>query len=218
MDFNHERDRKPADESRSLIDSLQNEIALDIVSRLPVSSLIQFRFVCETWNMLTHDPRLVNLHFSRASKINPSIIIKTYHPQKEQLFFVELSDLHDAEHTLKEITIPFSTSMAKFRVVGSCNALLYLSGVYDHEAAYVFNPFTREHKKLPNCNEFEVNEMVYGFGFHPVTYDYKVIKVGYSPHVCYATWSPGNFNSDDLPRSEVHLFSLGSSNSWRNLG
>lgn len=84
--------------------------------------------------MLTHDPRLVDLHLFRALKINPCII-KTYHPQKEQLLFVELSDCHDDEHTLREIHIPFSTSMAKFRIVGSFNGLLCLSGVYDHEAA-----------------------------------------------------------------------------------
>ncbi|KAK4369318.1 hypothetical protein RND71_013110 [Anisodus tanguticus] len=98
--------------------------------------------------------------------------------------------------------------MPIFRVVGSCNGLLCLSGVYDHEAVYIYNPFTRQHKMLPNCNEFEVNEVVYGFGIQPATNEYKVIKVGYYPHVYYATWSPGNINSHDLPRSEVHLFSL----------
>ncbi|MCD9639154.1 hypothetical protein HAX54_023510 [Datura stramonium] len=169
MDCNHAKEKKLEDEMGNLIARLPNETALDIVSRLPISSLIQFRFVCQTWNLLTRDPRLVDLHLSRALKINPCLIFKTYHPQKEQLFFVELSDRHDDEHTLREIQIPFSTSMAKFGVVGSCNSLLCLSGVYDHEAAYIYNPFTREHKKLPNCNELEVNEVVYGFGFHPAT-------------------------------------------------
>ncbi|OIT24606.1 PREDICTED: F-box protein At3g07870-like [Nicotiana attenuata] len=218
MDSIHKRERKPAGESKNLMDSLQNEIALDIVSRLPISSLIQFRFVCQTWNMLTHDSRLVDLHLTRALKINPCIIFKSYHPQKEQLFFVELSDHDDDEHTLREIQIPFSASMAKFRVVGSCKGLLCLSGVYDHQAVYIYNPFSTEHKKLPHCNhELEVNEVVYGFGFHPATNDYKVIKIGYYPHVYYATWSPVNTHDHDLPRSEVHVFCLGS-NTWRNLG
>ncbi|XP_055824253.1 F-box protein At3g07870-like [Solanum dulcamara] len=193
MESNRAKERKLEDETRNLIARLPNEIALDIVSRLPISSLIQFRFVCQTWNMLTRDSRLVDMHLSRASKINPCLIFKTYHPQKEQLFFVELSDRHDDEHTLREIQIPFSTSMGKFRIVDSCNGLLCLSGVYDHEEAYIYNPFNREHKKLPNCNELDVNEVVYGFGFHPVT------------NVYYATWSPGNINKHDLL-------------SWRNLG
>ncbi|KAK4363165.1 hypothetical protein RND71_018406 [Anisodus tanguticus] len=218
MESNHEKERKLKDETRNLIARLPKEIALDIISRLPISSLIQFRFVCQTWNMLTHDPRLVELHLSRALKINPCIIFKTYHLREEQLFFVELSDNDDDdEHKLREIQIPFSTSLPIFRVVGSCNGLLCLSGVYDHEAVYIYNPFTRQHIKLPNCNELEVNEVVYGFGFHPATNEYKVIKVGYYPHVYYATWPPGNISSHDLPCSEVHSFSLGG-NSWRYLG
>ncbi|XP_059283759.1 F-box protein At3g07870-like [Lycium ferocissimum] len=216
MGTNRAKERKLEDETRNLIARLPNEIALDIVSRLPISSLIQFRFVSQTWNVLTHDSRLFDLHLSRASKINPCLIFKTYHPQKEQLFFVELSDHHDDDHTLREIQIPFLTSMPIVRVVGSCNGLLCLSGVYDHEAVYIYNPFTRQHKKLPNCNELEVNEVVYGFGFHPATNEYKVIKVGYYSHVCYVPWCYHKSVKYDYPLSEVHLFNL-KSNTWRNL-
>ncbi|KAG5596583.1 hypothetical protein H5410_037815 [Solanum commersonii] len=216
MESNHAKEEKLEDETRNLIARLPEEIALDIVSRLPISSLIQFRFVSQTWNMLTRDSRLVDMHLSRALKINPCLIFKTYHPQKEQLFFVELSDCHDDEHTLREIQIPFSTSMGKFRLVDSCSGLLCLSGVYDHEEAYIYNPFTREHKKLPNCNELDVNEVVYGFGFHPTTNEYKVIKICYYPHVYYVPWCFHKSVKYDYPLSEVHLFSL-KSNTWRNL-
>ncbi|KAJ8554491.1 hypothetical protein K7X08_025169 [Anisodus acutangulus] len=217
MESNHEKERKLEDETRNLIARLPKEIALDIVSRLPISSLIQFRFVCQTWNMLTRDSRLVDLHLSCASKINPCIIFKTYHLRKEQLFFVELSDNDDDEHKLREIQIPFSTSMPIFRVVGSCNGLLCLSGVYDHEAVYIYNPFTRQHIKLPNCNELEVNEVVYGYGFHPATNEYKVIKIGYYSHVYYVPWCFHKSVKKDYPLSEVHLFNL-KRNTWRNLG
>ncbi|KAM3301437.1 F-box protein like [Capsicum chacoense] len=205
--------KKLEDEPRNLI-ALPKEIALDIVSRLPISSLIQFRFVCQTWNMLTRDSRLVDMHLSRAVKINPCLLFTTYHPKKEQLYFVELSDRHDDEHTLREIQIPFSASMDIFRVVDSCNGLLCLSGVYDHEQAYIYNPFTREHKKLPNCNELDVNEVVYGFGFHPATNEYKVIKIGYYPHVYYVPWCFHKSVKYGYPLSEVHVFSL-KSNTWR---
>lgn len=133
MESDHGNKKKLEDDTRNMIARLPEEIALDIVSRLPISSLIQFRFVCQTWNMLTCDSRLIDMHLSRASKIDPCLIFKTYHPQKEKLFFVELSDRLDDEHKLREIQIPFSTSMGKFRVVDSCNGLLCLSGVYDHE-------------------------------------------------------------------------------------
>ncbi|KAG5596591.1 hypothetical protein H5410_037823 [Solanum commersonii] len=166
MESNHAKEKKLEDETRNLIARLLEEITLDIVSRIPISSLIQFRFVCQTWNMLTHDSCLVDMHLSRASKINPCLIFKTYHPQKEQLFFVELSDRYDDEHTLREIHIPFLTSMGNF------------------ESIHI-QSFHQRTQKLPNCNELEVNEVVYGFGFHPTTNEYKVIKICYYPHVYY---------------------------------
>ncbi|KAM3357757.1 F-box protein like [Capsicum galapagoense] len=101
-----------------------------------------------------------------------------------------------------------------FRVEDSRNSLLCLSGVYDHEEAYIYNPFIREHKRLPNCNELDVNGVVYGFGFHPATNEYTVIKISYYPHVYYVPWCFHKSVKYGYPLSEVHVFSL-KSYTWR---
>ncbi|KAF3652603.1 hypothetical protein FXO38_16006 [Capsicum annuum] len=101
-----------------------------------------------------------------------------------------------------------------FRVEDSRNSLLCLSCVYDHEEAYIYNPFIREHKRLPNCNELDVNEVVYGFGFHPATNEYTVIKISYYPHVYYVPWCFHKSVKYGYPLSEVHVFSL-KSYTWR---
>lgn len=61
-----------------------------------------------------------------------------------------------------------------------------------------------------------MNEVVYGFGFHPATNEYKVIKIGYYPHVYYVPWCFLKSVKYNYPLSEVHLFSL-KSNTWRTL-
>ncbi|XP_059277792.1 F-box protein At3g07870-like [Lycium ferocissimum] len=43
-------------------DRLPQEIVLDIASRLPIASLLQFTFVRKSFYNLSHDPELVNLH------------------------------------------------------------------------------------------------------------------------------------------------------------
>ncbi|XP_060210917.1 F-box protein At3g07870-like [Lycium barbarum] len=83
-----------------------------------------------------------------------------------------------------------------FEVVGSCQGLLCISDYPFSDSLYVYNPFTKDYKELPISIEFEVQNLVFGFGFHPVTKEYKVIKII-------------NYN--------VEVFSVGS-NRWRSIG
>ena len=54
--------KKEDDEPRSGMESLPHDVALDILSRLPISSLVQSRLVNRAWNVLSYDPNLVALN------------------------------------------------------------------------------------------------------------------------------------------------------------
>ncbi|KAI3906229.1 hypothetical protein MKW98_021762 [Papaver atlanticum] len=54
--------------------SLPNDILIDILSRLPVKPLMQFKSVCKRWfSLIKHDSHLIDLHFVR-SKSRPILL------------------------------------------------------------------------------------------------------------------------------------------------
>ncbi|XP_059277609.1 F-box protein At3g07870-like [Lycium ferocissimum] len=76
MDTQTKKRNCQADEapSRYGFDRLPQEVVLDIASRLPITSLLQFTFDRKSCYNLSHDPELVNLHLSCAVKTDPCII------------------------------------------------------------------------------------------------------------------------------------------------
>ncbi|CAN4096287.1 unnamed protein product [Withania somnifera] len=187
--------------------SLPQEIVLNIVSRLPITSLLQFKFVCKSFYNMLHDTDLVNMHMSHSVETDPCIIIHADYPLRNQLCFLPFSD-HGRE-VVRKIRTPFANSVPEFKIVGSCQGLLCVCDSLFSDALYVYNPFTRDYKQLPRSVEFEVQKLIFGFGFTDVTKEYKVIKI-----INYANI----FRVPFLGKSDVQVLSLGTSNRWRSVG
>ncbi|WOH03136.1 hypothetical protein DCAR_0522530 [Daucus carota subsp. sativus] len=223
MDFNMEKPTKKRDckedEHRSGIDSLPDEIALDIFSRLSVTSLMQSRFVCRYWKNFSFDQNLVSLHLSQAGKRDPLLIFHSDFPIRNQLCFAELFGTDAAaEGIVKKISTPFSASMPEFTVVGSCNGLLCLFDSLYKDAVYIYNPFTRDYKELPKTRQYDEETVVCGFGYHPETNQYKVIKIVYYWIVNFGyPRARSRIRTSHNSKSEVFVLSLGG-NAWRNIG
>ncbi|OIT02203.1 PREDICTED: F-box protein At3g07870-like [Nicotiana attenuata] len=152
MDTETNKQKCQSDEAptRYGFDSLPQELVVDIASRLPITSLVQFKFVRKSFYRLSHDPELVNLHLSRAVKNDPCIIFLAGDP-----CFVELSDLGRE----KEVSV----SMLK-----EC---FPEDGVVS---------FYRQVQAPAYINRmFAGNIIAFEFGFSPVTKEYKVIKITY---------------------------------------
>lgn len=211
-DDDDDEDEEVHPESR--LESLPREIILDILSGLPISSLVQFKSVCRAWRMLARDPDLVNMHSTRMAESNPCLIFHCDYPIRNQLYFVELSACNDKKEKVKMFDVPFWSAMSEFDVVGSCNGLLCLSDALYNDALYIYNPFARKYQELPKSMQYLHQELVFGFGFHPTTMEYKVVKIIYYKNSdrCYRrTFRITNMNS------EVQIFTLGSS-TWRSMG
>lgn len=196
--------------------SLPKEIVLDIASRLPITSLVQFKFSCKSFYNLLHDIDLLNQHTFRALETDPCIIIHADYPLMNQLCFLEF---FDHRGVVRKIRTPFANSVPEFKVVGSCQGLLCICDSLFSDALYVYNPFTRDYKQLPRSIEFEVQKLVFGFGFNHVTKEYKVIKIINYANMYYN--DPGRYRRFRVPffgKSDVQVLSLGSSNRWRSVG
>ncbi|XP_010547227.1 PREDICTED: F-box protein At3g07870 [Tarenaya hassleriana] len=219
--------------SCSSLEALPVEIIADIFSRLPITSLVRLTFVCRSWRSLAQDPLLLNAHLSSsANPARPCLLFHCDFPIRNELHFSDLSSYGSSEEAgrsskTKKFSLPFAAAMPEFDVVGSCNGLLCLSDSLYNDSLYVYNPFTRNCVELPETSaKYHDQELVFGFGFHPRTKDYKVVKIVY-----YRSNSNGNSSSSSsgyrargriqFKQSEVHVLTLSSRTellSWRSLG
>ncbi|KAL8031096.1 hypothetical protein ABFX02_13G003600 [Erythranthe guttata] len=207
-----------ADEPIISFDELPSEILTDVLSRLPITSLIQSTFVWTSLKPLSNDPNLVNMHLSRSSTNNSlCLILHSDLPIQNQLHFVRVS----GDSKVRKIGIPFEMSMPEFKILGSSNGLLCLLNTLFTESICLYNPFTRDHFALPKSYDFQDQVVVYGFGSHPVTKDYKVIKVVYYTISFFRRLGENlrHFNQYFKRRieSEVKIYSH-ASKMWRNYG
>ncbi|XP_022771702.1 F-box protein At3g07870-like [Durio zibethinus] len=210
------RKTKPEDDQQQTtgMESQPHEIIVDILSRLPITSLVQFKCVCRGWRALAQDPLLSDMLLSCKAEGNPCLILHCDFPIRNQLYFVDLSAHNEEKEKVKRLYVPFQATMSEFDVVGSCNGLLCLSNSLYNDPIFVYNPFTMDYIELPKSRQYTDQEVVFGFGFHPKTKEYKVVKIVY-----YRNSSSRYSRARRIiyRQSNVQIFTLGSS-AWRSLG
>ncbi|KAJ4832949.1 hypothetical protein Tsubulata_024095, partial [Turnera subulata] len=195
---------------------LPREVALDILSRLPITSLVKVKFVCRSWRYLAQDPLLTAMRLSSTTNYtDPCLILHSNNPVPNRLYVVDFSGNSSNIQRVKRIRVPM---LPEFHVAGSCNGLLCLSDSLhssNKNRIFIYNPFTLDCLELPSSSlQYPNQQVVTGFGFCSITNEFKVIKVAeysYSGMIIRPLGST-------LPRRELQIFNLGSNLAWRNLG
>ncbi|XP_074338634.1 F-box/kelch-repeat protein At3g06240-like [Apium graveolens] len=161
-------------------------LVIDILSRLPVKSLLRFETVSKAWLSLISNPAFVDLNLRRrASKNNDTLLV---HSVGGSFNSVSLGSVGSGinnqyyEGALK----------CNLYIVGSCNGIVCaalgkpckirdrrLDGwepVYARNLVRIFlwNPATKQSKLLPIHT---LPSGIVGFGFDPIANDYKVVEV-----------------------------------------
>ncbi|XP_065876501.1 F-box protein At3g07870 isoform X2 [Euphorbia lathyris] len=211
MNNNHTKKRRieqddDDDETKTKFENLPVEIIHDVLSKLPISSLVQFKCVCRAWRVLGQHPNLVNLYLTTTKQNDPCLIFHCDFPIRNQLYFVDFAGNHEK---VKRINTPFSPKMPEFDLVGSCNGLLCLSDSLYNDSIYIYNPFNSNYLELPKSLNFPDQQLVFGFGFH--LQNFKLVKIIY-----YRNGYP-RARRLVYPQSEVQILTLGTSE-WRSLG
>ena len=190
---------------------LPRDVFFDILSRLPVSSLLQCKLVSQLYYSSVKHPMTTSMHLSRANNNNPFLICFSDYP-KSKLDIVDLSS-HENMFLARTPKLPFESISPVFDVVGSCNGLLCLYNRSCNDPLFIYNPFTREYRELPRLispTHLTTFRVVFGFGFHPRTKEYKAIKIVY--------YTEGNnFIRTAIKETEVYVLTLGDPE-WRHIG
>uniref|UniRef100_A0A5B7BNK8 F-box domain-containing protein n=1 Tax=Davidia involucrata TaxID=16924 RepID=A0A5B7BNK8_DAVIN len=216
-------------------DYLPREVLVDIISRLPVKSLLRFRCVSKSWCSLIESPNFIATHLNQSiinnnnNNNNTHLLIRHFSVNTRKEHYSLRLDTETLDECV-ELKCPFKTRSGNFfRVVGSCNGLICLSD--DHfgytYSLIIWNPVTRRSVTLPKpgiCFDVCGPYMgALGFGFDPQTNDYKVVRLSFLQN------KMGSWDTSAGPRSllfggeggyiappEVEVFAL-STGSWKTI-
>ncbi|AES97652.1 putative F-box domain-containing protein [Medicago truncatula] len=154
----------------------------EILHRLPVKPLMQFRCVCKWWNSLISDPKFAKKHFLFSttclihilaySSLSHKYIIKSY--PLDSLFTKDVACNKIAQHEI--------ASNHSIYNVGSCNGIICVAEYHIYERFVIYrlwNPSIRKFKELPplELQHTGYNLQMHGFGHDPISDNYKVVVV-----------------------------------------
>ena len=196
---------KLEDSEVTIMAKLPPDLIVDIISRLPISSLVNFSYVCRSWRSLAREPFILE-HLSRITQNSQCLIFHCDSPLRSELCYVEYLPSAD-HHKVHNFHPNLFASMPEFDVVASCDGILCLSDSLFDNKLYLYNPFTNCMKILPKSVEYPNSEVLIGFGYLQKTNEFKVIQIVYYQREGFR----------NCPCSKVLILTLGNSN-WREIG
>lgn len=174
-------------------DYLPQEVLIKILTRLPPVSLIKFRCVSKSWNLLISSPFFISIHTQQAILSKPvsagteQIIVRRYSKaQNSEVYTVHIDNEEFPDDENIKIEYPFRDSTRfYYRIVGSCNGVLCLSDDLFGQAdsTLLWNPVIKRKVTLPlpqaTFDTMGPYMFVLGFGFDVENNDYKLVRIAY---------------------------------------
>ena len=149
---------------------LPNELVFDILSRLPVRCLLQYRYVCKSWQNMISDTRFIKSHLHRSTEspdsrrllldshtlsLGSRILFLGSHLTHLLHVTFDLIGFGNSNHTLQTSSLH---GRAEAPISGPCVGLILLSvyGESPGKSSVLWNPSIRAYKKLPHPYELNI--------------------------------------------------------------
>ncbi|XP_058736928.1 F-box/kelch-repeat protein At3g23880-like [Vicia villosa] len=203
--------------------TLPDELMAEVLSLLPVKSLIQMKCVSKFFNALISDPTFIKMHLRRSAR-NPQLTLVSGNSVAD-FRFVTLPINGFLDNPL--ITIPEKPfhpllDTVHYWLVGSCNGLLCFAHYDSFTGSYrdcwlnFYNPATNTlSNKLGHFKDYCKNRYFfsrYAFGYDSLTDNYKVAAL----RVIGGDEEIGDTETETQLRTEVRVFSV-ADNVWRDI-
>ncbi|PIA50002.1 hypothetical protein AQUCO_01300619v1 [Aquilegia coerulea] len=175
---------------------LPDEIIEDILSRLPVKSLLRFRCVSKSWCAIIRNPYFVKMHHDRFHENNNLVFLKGGIRNVNKLYLLNYEEVNNS---LVELSRPSEMPDIPIITTCSCNGLICIEDV--RGTLWIWNPSTRKHKRLPRFMVGLVSVMTsctgLGFVYDLSSSDYMIIKICSPQNCCFQSevgiyWSSYN--------------------------
>ncbi|KAI8551342.1 hypothetical protein RHMOL_Rhmol06G0178500 [Rhododendron molle] len=190
-------------------DYLPQDVLIDILTRLPAESLVRLTPVSKSWHSLITSPKFISHHLHRTASNpdNDRLLVRYRTDKPKQDHYSLVVDGNDSFRQLKTFDYPFDS--VGYSVVGSCNGLICLSDDLEYgylNDMFLWNPSIGKFVALPTYNvtfhSHGPHKHCLGFGFDPVTNDFKVVRIVHTGVGC-----------DSIP-PEVEIYTL-KTGRWR---
>ncbi|PHT96000.1 hypothetical protein T459_03882 [Capsicum annuum] len=168
---------------------LQEEIIVEILSRLPVRSLHRFKCVSKYWKALISDPYFRMKHLNRAKNDRNSqknLISKTCFDKKktsDKITHFYSSSLSSAVQLFEdEKEVDFSPNWTPWcaLILSSCDGLVLIKFLDLRTGKVIlslWNPSTRESVELPLPRLVPLKHCICGMGYDTTSDDYKIVMI-----------------------------------------
>ncbi|CAL5212867.1 unnamed protein product [Lathyrus oleraceus] len=159
--------------------SLGEDLEIEVLWQLPAKSLMRFRCVKKSWNILISSHSFVTGRSKLQIQENSSLLVLHKRPY---IKFLLCDRDNEKPMPIKSV---FSNNVATIQFYGSCNGVFCLKGIYPyttyHNELITWNPTTNEVHFIPpapSLGNRYIDESMYGFG--AVNDDFKVVKLNIS--------------------------------------
>lgn len=160
--------------------NLPDDVLIEVLSRLPVKSLLRFKCACKQWLSLISGPGFALLQYKRTARNSPPKILlskRSLYSKDSPLrsFDCSTTSLHD-QRALTRLHFPFIRPDGMVRFIGSCHGLICLA-LDNYREIFIWNPSTGAYTKLPADPDatYDYDIVKYGFGYDSSTNGYKVM-------------------------------------------
>nr|XP_009776088.1 PREDICTED: F-box/kelch-repeat protein At3g23880-like [Nicotiana sylvestris] len=202
--------------------TLPAELITEILLKLAVKSLLQFRSVSKSWLSLISSPEFVKTISYYLTTVELCLMFVMLHTMSRSVLLalcqgVFLSALlYDSVAEAFDLDYPGTNPYCYPSIVGSFNGLLCLAVAVSDGLLYnlfLWNPSIRKYKKLPNfrlnvSRQHNLNkdryDFKFGFAYDAFRDEYKIVGI-FPIH-----------RNGRLCRVEVKIYSL-KSDSWRDI-
>ncbi|XP_059292424.1 F-box protein CPR1-like [Lycium ferocissimum] len=157
----------------------------EILSRLPVKSLIRFKRVSKSWKTLISEPYFKKKHLNHAKNHNSrKLLISQSGYGQDHTFTFYSSSLSSVQlvKDIQRLDWPLNSKTIHARVYCCCDGL-FLIGIWSNveeehpSILLLWNPATRESIVLSH-SELPPSELsLYGLGYDSTSNDYKVVRI-----------------------------------------
>ncbi|XP_028774126.1 F-box/kelch-repeat protein At3g23880-like [Neltuma alba] len=200
-----------------LSSNLPGDLMMEIMMRLPIKSLLRFKCVAKSWYALITDSSFITKQLEYSNSITKNrclkLIFQSHRPRKHPPCISLISK--DEPYVLHHIELPqiLQNDLELIFIYDQCHGIFCLHLVFKGQnegQLLLWNIGSKEVKVVPAASQRKpeyIDDSIIGFGFDPITKDYKVVRFVKKP------WEEEEEEEEEPP---VEVYNL-STNSWRTI-